>query len=164
MKEPKNPVKTVKPSEIVPHGLRDELEQSLKDVVQNKSLPRAVDTVVAVLSEHTYNESKLPSAFELSAIEEVVEGGARQAIEMAREEQAFVMSETAKNNRRGYTIDLLAPILGLCALLSLIGLCVYMVYNGDAIYAAAVVAAIGASAAIFFRPSGGDGNNSNKKK
>ncbi len=149
MREPNRQVKT---GEIVPDSLRTELEQRLGSIVQNRSLPQAVDSVVAVLSEHHYNESKLPSAFEMQQLESVVPGGAREAIDMAKAEQKFLIEETKANNRRGFIVDLLGPIFGLVALLSLIGLCVFMVVMGQAIYAAAVVGAIGLSAAIFFRP------------
>jgi len=155
MKEPKKPAKNgeVIPENVrVPDSLRTELEQRLASIVQNRSLPQAVDSVVAVLSEHHYNESKLPSAQELQMLESVVVGGAREAIDMAKAEQQFMISETSKNNRRGFTVDLLGPIFGFLALLSLIGLCVFMVIWEQAIYAAAVVGAIGISAAIFFRP------------
>tara|TARA_R110000796_G_scaffold14517_1_gene47426 strand:- start:6692 stop:7177 length:486 start_codon:yes stop_codon:yes gene_type:complete len=161
MKEPKKLAKT---GEIVSNSLRSELEQKLANIVQNRALPQAVESVVAVLSEHHYNESKLPSAQELQMLESVVPGGAREAIDMAKAEQKFMISETAKNNRRGFTVDLMGPIFGFLALLSLIGLCMFMVVFDQAIYAAAVVGAIGVSAAIFFRPMRVPAAKDSKKK
>jgi uncharacterized membrane protein len=167
MKEPKRPAKNgeiVPENTRIPDSLRTELEQRLANIVQNKSLPQAVDSIVAVLSEHHYNESKLPSAKELQMLEDVVPGGAREAIDMAKAEQQFMISETSKNNSRGFTIDMLGPIFGFLALLSLIGLCVFMVIWDQAIYAAAVIGAIGISAAVFFRPAREDANKASKKK
>ena len=97
-------------------------------------------------------------------LESVVPGGAREAIDMAKAEQKFMISETAKNNRRGFTVDLMGPIFGFLALLSLIGLCMFMVVFDQAIYAAAVVGAIGVSAAIFFRPMRVPAAKDSKKK
>ncbi|MFK7975556.1 MAG: DUF2335 domain-containing protein [Halioglobus sp.] len=119
---------------------------------------------MAVLSEHRYSESKLPSADEMQRLEAVIPGGAREAIDMAKTEQKFTIDETAKNNRRTFIVDLLGPIFGLIALLSLIGLCIFMVVEDQAIYAAAVVGAIGVSAAVFFRPQKEPKAQNQKKK
>lgn len=127
--------------EVVPDTLREELIAELQDIIQNRQVPTVVDRVVAVVSQHSYNESKLPAAHELKALEEAVPGGAKVAVEMAQKEQDFILDETRKNNKRGYTLDLVAPICGIIGLALLIGLCMFMVEKGYATQA--VVAAIG---------------------
>lgn len=127
--------------EVVPDTLREELIAELQDIIQNRQVPTVVDRIVAVVSQHSYNESKLPAAHELKAIEEAVPGGAKVAVEMAQKEQDFILDETRKNNRRGYTLDLVAPICGIIGLALLIGLCMFMVDRGYATQA--VIAAIG---------------------
>jgi uncharacterized membrane protein len=127
--------------EIVPDTLREELISELQNLIQNRQVPSVVDRVVAVVSQHSYNESKLPSAYELKALEEAVPGGAKMAVDMAQREQEFILDETRRNNRRGFLLDFIAPIFGLVGLALLIGLCVFMVHKGYATQA--VVAAIG---------------------
>lgn len=126
----------------VPESLRQQLDEQLRDILNNKQVPIAVDRIVAILSQHTYNESKLPAARELVELENAVPGSAVRAIEMAEKEQDFIISETKKNNKRSFLIDLYGPALGICGLLILAALCAYMVYRGYPY--AAVVAAVGA--------------------
>jgi len=132
--------------EVVPDTLRDELIAELQDLITNRQVPTVVDRIVAVFSQHSYNESKLPAAHELKALEDAVPGGAKIAVEMAQKEQDFILDETRKNNKRGYTLDLIAPICGILGLALLVGLCAFMVSQGYATQA--VVAAIGVIATV----------------
>lgn len=138
--------------EIVPDTLRDELRAELQDLINNRQVPTVVDRIVAVVSQHSYNESKLPSAHELRALEEAHPGSAKTAVAMAQKEQDFINDEIRKNNRRGYTLDLVAPICGLLGLALLIGLCAFMVEKGYATQAViAAIGVIGTVVGLFIR-------------
>lgn len=138
------------PAKNVPPEIREELVKELDGVVQRRQIPLAVDKVVAVLSQHTYNESKLPAAHELVALESVVPGGAERAIAMAEKEQEFMIKEMALNNKRLFLLDLIGPFLGIFGLAILAALCAFMVYMGYPVTAAAsAIGVMGVVVTVF---------------
>jgi uncharacterized membrane protein len=138
------------PVERVPPEIREELSKGLDGVIQRRNIPVAVDKVIAILSQHTYNESKLPAAHELVALESVVKGGADRAIAMAEKEQNFQISEMSKNNKRLFFLDIFGPALGIIGLCILAALCAFMVSEGyPAAAATSAVGVIGIVVTVF---------------